>query len=93
MMIGFTTRLAINKYDILQPEEAIIIKGCKGFFIAECEYAISHLPINDELLLHAEILNFKNREELYFDSIIYFIQRFSVLKDNISDDMMNALPL
>ena len=76
MMIGFTTRLAIKKYDILPLEEAIIIKGCKSFFIAACEYAISHPPINDDLLLHAEILNFKNKE-LCFDSIIYFIPRFS----------------
>ena len=60
MMIDFTTRMTIQKHDILPAEEAAIIQGCRSF-VAAYRYAASHLPFDNELLQHAEVINVGSR--------------------------------
>lgn len=96
IMVGFTTRSVMQKHDILPREEDVVLDGCRKFYIAACEYAIAHLPFKNELLKHAQFLQFSNRKEVRFESIIYFIDRFIPLKERLAamhgtDKFMDAL--
>ena len=81
IMIGFTTRSYIQKHCILPAEEKKIISACKSFYVAAYRYATSHLPFSDEVLKHAEVLQFEQREVHVagYDSLVYFVKRFPIL--------------
>ena len=51
------------------------------------EYAVSHISFSDRLLKHAEVLQVENRETASFDSIIYFVERFPILKAKLIGKM------
>ena len=44
-----------------------------------CQYIATKFPLNDELLLHAEVVDLELRDEKTFASLAYFINRFSCL--------------
>ena len=87
VMIGFTTRMAFNKHNLLPKEEQEVAQACRSFFVASLEYAMSHLPLADDLLKHAEVLQMANRETANFESILYFVERFPTLKAKLVDKM------
>uniref|UniRef100_H3AWC3 Uncharacterized protein n=1 Tax=Latimeria chalumnae TaxID=7897 RepID=H3AWC3_LATCH len=84
LMVGFSTRMHHN---LFSTEEAAIVKGYRSFLVAACQYAFSHLPFRDVLLQHVEVLPFENREVADFDSLVYFVERFSTLKAKLDGKM------
>uniref|UniRef100_H3AIW8 HAT C-terminal dimerisation domain-containing protein n=1 Tax=Latimeria chalumnae TaxID=7897 RepID=H3AIW8_LATCH len=87
LVIGFSTRMTTQKHNLLPTKEAAIVKGCRSFLVAACQYAFSHLPFTNVLLQHAEVLQFENREVADFDSLVYFVERFPTLKAKLDDKM------
>ena len=87
IMIGFTTRQAFKSNNLLPREEAKVVSCCRSFFVMAYEYAVSHISFSDRLLKHAEVLQVENRETASFDSIIYFVERFPILKAKLIGKM------
>ena len=87
IMIGFTTRQAFKSNNLLPREEAKVVSCCRSFFVMAYEYAVTHISFSDRLLKHAEVLQVENRETASFDSIIYFVERFPILKAKLIGKM------
>ncbi|KAK7504777.1 hypothetical protein BaRGS_00003805 [Batillaria attramentaria] len=51
-----------------------------SFFKASCEYMLKKLPLSDELLKHAEVVDPVKQVDARFSSLEYFLKRFPVLK-------------
>lgn len=77
--VGFVTRTALNNLvsssDIGAEDEKQFYVGTRYFFREAFEYAVSHMPVNDELLVNAEMVYFEEREKLEPSMVQYFVQR------------------
>lgn len=51
----------------------------RQYYQSACDYIVTKFPLNDELLLHAEVVDPQLREHKTFESLEYFINRFSCL--------------
>jgi len=75
------SRTALNNFvssgDIGAEDEKRFYEGARSFFIEAFEYAVSHMPVNDELLVNAEMVYFEEREKLEPSMVQYFLQRYS----------------
>ena len=50
-------------------------KAARGFLLRSTEYALKTLPLNDPLLPHAELMDFRQRQNSHVDDMLYFVQR------------------
>ena len=61
--VGFVTRTALNNLvssgDIGAENEKRFYEGARSFFREAFEYALNHMPVNDELLVNAEMVYFE----------------------------------
>ena len=64
-----------SKGDITHSEVRVIYNAVRDFFVTAADYAISHLPVEDELIRNAQFLNFDNREKSMFSEVEYFVRR------------------
>lgn len=87
VMIGFTTRATMREHEMLPNEEAKTARKCQTFMLAAIDYAIKHLPLTDPLLKYAEVLNFSERMQHSFDSMVFFVEKFPTLKSRVCDKM------
>lgn len=85
--VGSMTRTALNNLvssgDIGAEDEKRFYEGARSSFIESFEYAVSHMPVNDELLINAELVYFEEREKLEPSMVRYclsktVIKRFSM---------------
>jgi len=78
--VGFVTRTALNNLvssgDIGAEDEKRFYEEARSFFIEVFEYAVSHMAVNDELLVSAEMVYFEEREKLEPSMVQYFVQRY-----------------
>ena len=78
--VGFVTRTSLNNLvssgDIGAEDEKRFYVGARSFFSKAFEYAVSHIPVNDELLVNAEMVPFEEREKLKPSMVQYFVQRY-----------------
>lgn len=56
VMIGFTTRSTMTSQDFLSQEKRLVAEHYQLFMVEAYKYAMSHLPVNDPVLRHAEVL-------------------------------------
>ena len=79
--VGFVTRTSLNNLvsfgDIGAEDEKRFYVGTRSFFSKAFEYAVSHIPVNDELLVNAEMVHFEEREKLKPSMVQDFVQRYS----------------
>ena len=87
IIIGYTTRQAMKSNNFLPLEEAAVIQSCRSFFIAAYEYSVSPLPLANEVLKHAEVLQVESRETASFESLEYFVNKFPTLKARLKGKM------
>ena len=87
VMIGFLTRSVMTSRDTLPQEKCRITEKCRCFMVEAYKYAMSHLPIHDPVLKHAEIAQFSRRRIVHFESLEFFVERFSPLKANVEGSM------
>lgn len=76
------TRTSLNNLvssgDISAEDEKWFYVGARSFFSKALKYAVSHIPVNDELLVNAEMVHFEEREKLKPSMVQYFVQRYSI---------------
>ena len=75
------TRTSLNNLvssgDIGAEDEKRFYVGARSFFGKAFEHAVSHIPVNHELLVNAEMVHFEEREKLKPSMVQYFVQRYS----------------
>ena len=81
IFIGFVTRqklkTLVNEGDITPHASNKFLQGVRSFYEAAVEYIKAKFPLNDDVLLHARVVNFEKREASQFSDIEYFIERYS----------------
>ena len=65
----------VSSGDIGAENEKRFYEGAKSFFREAFEYALNHMPVNDELLVNAEMVYFEEREKLEPSMALCFVQR------------------
>ena len=80
VMIGFLTRITMSSQDFLPREKCAVAEHCRLFMIEAYKYAISHLPVHDPVVRHAEVLRFDQRHNTDFDSLLFFVEKYPPLK-------------
>lgn len=79
LFIGLLTKTRLRKLrdegDISQTQQSTFYKSVKAFYARALEYAISNLPLKDDLLQNARFLNFHRRESANLSEVDYFAER------------------
>ena len=73
----------IAKQDLLPGEQKSIAKNCQYFMIEAYNYATSHLPVNDPVLQHAQVLQFEQCSSADFSSVTFFNERFPTIQEKL----------
>lgn len=77
--IGFLTKTTVNRLlaegDASSRDENRFYEGVKRFFSTAFEYAVTHMPVNDPVLVNAQFVQFSNRENCQVDMPQYFVHR------------------
>ena len=64
-----------NDGDISQHQKNKFYNSAQVFYKRAFKYPLDNLPHSDELLKHAELINWEHRQYATIDSITYFVQR------------------
>ena len=77
--VGLNARCKINRKcndgDIKQYQKNEFYYSARAFYERAFKYALDNLPHSDELLKHAEVINWEHPKDATIDSITYFVQR------------------
>ena len=84
VMIGFLTQSTMTAQDFLPHEKRFVSEHCRHFMIEAYKYAMSHLPVHDVLLKHAEVIQFEKRHDANFQSLVF---KFAPLKAKLGGSM------
>lgn len=92
LLIGHATLQVVKDLDEDNRKE--FYKSVKKYFIAICDYMRNKFPYDSELLLHAEVANVSTFENASFESVKYFVERFSILRGGKSlEEILDALQI
>ena len=79
MDVGFVTKTTLKRLissgDVASNQEQVFNNGVQAFLLKAYEYAISHLPVDDPILLNAEFVQFEDREHLSISMAQFFVER------------------
>ena len=79
LKVGFNARCKINRMfndgDISQHQKNKFYNSAWVFCERTFKYALDNLSHSDELLKHAELINWEHRKDTTINSITYFVQR------------------
>lgn len=82
------TRTSMNNLvsagDVGPEDEKRFYAGARAFFIDASEYALSHMPLDDDLLINAEMVYFEQRENIKPSMVQYFVERY-ITKIKVND--------
>ena len=83
LYIGIVTRVKQRKLldegDIDSNASLTFFKGIRSFYHCATEYALSHHPFDDDVLLNAQFVNIQRRVTADFTQVAYFVERFPIL--------------
>lgn len=90
--IGFQMKQLLSKLlkdgDITEHAHAKFLGAAKSFLIKVATYLQKWCPIDDELLVNAEWLDFNKRQQKTFMAVEFFVCRFPHLFQNIDMDIL-----
>ena len=64
-----------NDGDISQYQKNKFYNSARAFYERASKHALDNLSYSDELLKHAEVINWEQRKDATIDSITNFVQR------------------
>ena len=77
--VGLNARCKINRMfndgDISQYQKNKFYNSARAFYERASKHALDNLSYSDELLKHAEVINWEQRKDATIDSITNFVQR------------------
>ena len=95
IFIGFMTKQILYQLldggDISNSGVSKFYCGVRNFYIKSVDYVIATYPIGEDLLRHAQFLNFEKRTSVDFNSVEYFVNRYSFLHVLTSPNEMALL--
>lgn len=93
LVIGFMTKQKLdqlfNDGDITCRQRDAFFNAIKCFLIRATEYLLKWCPLEDELLTHAKWLCFEDRLESSFNSVEYFVHRYSEIFSGMDKERLN----
>ena len=79
MDVRFVTKTTLQRLissgDVASNKEKVFYNGVQAFHLKAYGYAISHLPVDDPVLLNAEFVQFEDREHLSISMPQFFVDR------------------
>ena len=83
IFVGMTTKTQLPKLfaegDITHAQYSKFFQGVREFYVKAMGYALSNMPMNDEVLTNAKFVNVMSRDEASLAQVEYFVERFSNL--------------
>lgn len=75
-----------EKYHLRQTRIEDFYKAVKGYFSAVCAYLRKNLPLQDPVLLNAEVADPSQQEDSTGSQLEYFLERFPCLQSHAPDE-------
>lgn len=79
LFIGMVTKTRLRKLfdegDVGQAQVTTFYKAVRAFYMQAMQYALDHLPLDDDLLRNATFVNFRSRETVHLSHVEYFVER------------------
>lgn len=69
----------LNEGDVSPHVVSKFLKGVRSFYECATSYALTHLPLDDQVLQSAQIVDIQRRIQADFTQVAYFVTRFSKL--------------
>ena len=83
IFVGMITKTQLTKLfaegGITHAQYSKFFKGVREFYMKPMGYALSNLPMNDEVLTNAKFVNVMSRDEASITQVEYFVECFSNL--------------
>jgi hypothetical protein len=93
LFVGFINRQKVHKLldqgDISAGQHSNFFTAARLFHAKGAEYALQVLPVDDEVLQHAGVLNFLDKSKYSFTSVVYLADRFRSHLQFTQDDLNN----
>lgn len=90
--IGFQTKQLLSKLlndgDITEHARAKFLAAAKAFLVKVATYLQKWCPINDEVLVNAEWLDFDKRQQKTFMEVEFFVNKFPHLFQDMDMDIL-----
>ena len=79
MEVGLNSRCLLNWMfndgDIDDYQKRRFYRSAQAFYETAYKYSLNNLPHSDDLLKHAEVVNWETRKDASTDSLGYFVKR------------------
>ena len=83
LYIGLVTRVKqrklLNDGNIVNNAFLTFFKGIRSFYHCATDYALSHLPFDDDVLLNVQFVDIQKGDTADFTQVAYFIEHFPTL--------------
>ena len=80
LFIGMMTRQLLlkllNDGDISDHQVRVFYAAVREYYCCAATYALSNLPLHDDVLQNATFINFEARESATIDQVTYFVSRY-----------------
>ncbi|GFN84469.1 serine/threonine-protein kinase tbk1-like [Plakobranchus ocellatus] len=84
LMIGEAARSYLSEQKEVLPNTAVkFFEVVRAFYSSSLSYIFEKLPLNDQLLRHAKVLNVEKRKSQFFQSVCFLAERFLCLKPDM----------
>lgn len=87
LLIGSETRDYLKSISISSQCKDLFYKSVRSYFTSACDYILTKFPLDDPVLLHAEVSDVKLRTKEKFSSLKFFLERYPVLS-SIPEDQL-----
>lgn len=88
LYIGITTRQLLNRLEhngeISPTHVKEFYQAVRGFYHTAAEYGLANLPLRDEVLRNAWIVNFEKRETALLSQVEFYVKRYKDWYVNIT---------
>ena len=92
LFIGIMTRQLLrrleNSGDISSQQVKAFHTAVRHFYCEAVTYAMQNLPLNDEVLLNSQFVNFERKESATITQVTFFLSRYNYVKQFVSASVL-----
>lgn len=79
LVLGYKTKQYYSevKTEVSTEDKDAFYKSVRSFYVKACTYILSSFPLNDVTLKNAMVSDIGKREDAKFESVMYFVDKFS----------------
>ena len=79
-MLSCVLRKLESEVSVTERKVEKFLSAVKKYYIAAARYMVAKLPLTDETLKRAKLVNFERREHADYADVEYFVTRFNNFK-------------